>query len=534
MLISFISECISSGHGIITCGSDQENPDIVGLKTEVSSNVIAGTYLQIVDTIRNKGVIATGPCIINYFLFDYPKTKPGFFIGSKGIDNLLPGGQTTFNFSAPIPRNISPGVYHLYRVPTSDSLLSVVESGDSGQEIKSDITIGEYGESTLIGYFESLNKSIKSGENDQIITTIKNSDKSNPIHTKISCYLSESGYGDEIFIGESPDVFLKPEEEIQTHINVKLDSDFNPGSYYLMASFLPVGLSNDYPDMSWISDSPVLVEIREQPVNQKIEPSPVPVSQEPDITTVKTSYPDILYIGESFQITDSIQNIGGSTAGIVRVEYLLSQNSDGSQGKHLGWWTMHNVKSGETRTSQETVGIPDSMNHGIYYLTKKITVTSAPAEINTNNNFWTGNRPVSVEYSPHAKIPDLTHVNTIFPCKGPGEDGEIVDTITNIGNACAKDVTVAYYISPYTDFDPSTAILVSYSKIDEICVGEQIVQSTTVTIPDNLNNGQYYWYSVIDPCSFMTNCGQEIPELDKSNNINTGKLAIGPCVFCVC
>ncbi|HOW05943.1 hypothetical protein, partial [Methanospirillum hungatei] len=66
------------------------------------------------------------------------------------------------------------------------------------------------------------------------------------------------------------------------------------------------------------------------------------------------------------------------------------------------------------------------------------------------------------------------------------------------------------------------------------CVGEQQTRTITVSVPADLRNGEYYWFSVIDPCTFMPYCGDEMPELDKSNNINIGRLYIGPCVFCGC
>ena len=253
----------------------------------------------------------------------------------------------------------------------------------------------------------------------------------------------------------------------------------------------------------------------------------------PDIVTLNTEYPDLLYIGESFQISDSVMNIGDSAAGIVRNEYFIGSKADGSDGRHLGWWVIQNLKSGEKRSSRETLSIPDQIKTGTYYLTKKITVTSNPPELNKANNFWRGERPVRVEYDKNSRISDLTHISTKFPCINPGSSGDIVDTITNIGNSCAEDTSVAYYISPYKDFDPSVALYLGVWKINKICVGEQITHITHITIPE-LSNGEYYWFSVIDPCSFISNCGYEMPELDKSNNIISEIGIAGPCVFCNC
>jgi len=253
----------------------------------------------------------------------------------------------------------------------------------------------------------------------------------------------------------------------------------------------------------------------------------------PDVVTEKTDYPELIYIGKSFQITDSIKNIGGSDAGIVRIEYFLTTDPDRSDGKHLGWIVFQNLKAGETQKSTKNLGIPDNVRPGMYYLTKKITVTSSVPESDKSNNFWSGESPVIVQYDPSAKIPDLTHISTKFPCINPGSSGDIVDTVTNIGNACAEDVSVAYYISSDQNFNPGNARYLGVWKINNICVGEQITHTTHVAIPD-LKNGEYYWFAVIDPCAFITSCSQEMPELDKSNNIMSAKGTVGPCVFCNC
>ncbi|NLV26696.1 MAG: hypothetical protein GXY48_05975 [Methanomicrobiales archaeon] len=512
-----------------------EIPDIYGIKMEIPSSVHAGTYVRIVDTVMNREPYSTGQFFLDYYLVnsssDYPDTR----ISSHMIENLLPRGQKTLNFTASIPPELTPGMYVVRRSYRSsdNELPSGSESFISG--IESDIEVFSHSDEILTGFFPYHEKILNSGENT-INAIITNNNIVEPVQTRLSYYLSQTGdIGNElIFVGESEDIYLQPGEETEITTIVNTQGDISSGNYYLIGSFIPFDNYNGDSGLYWVSDVAVMnqeSEYKEQIVKQEnIQPSVTG----PDLTTSKINYPDIMFIGESIKISDSVQNIGDSTAGIVRNEYLLSPYEDGSQGMHLDWWTIHNVKSGEIRSSQETLGIPDRIKPGIYYFSKKITVTSNPAETNIMNNAWIGNKPVRVEYSPTAKIPDLAHVKTIFPCKDPGEVVEIIDTITNIGNACAEDVSVTYYISPYPEFDPSTATYIGICNIPRICVGEQVVQSTTVTIPPELKIGKYFWYSVIDPCSFMPYCGEEMPELDKSNNINIGRLYIGPCVFCRC
>jgi hypothetical protein len=93
-----------------------------------------------------------------------------------------------------------------------------------------------------------------------------------------------------------------------------------------------------------------------------------------------------------------------------------------------------------------------------------------------------------------------------------GENVEISDTSTNIGNACAQDVSVAYYLSPYASFDPATARYLGVWEYTAY-VSENKRHKNNRYHTCRSYNGAYYWFSVIDPCTYMSYCGDEMPEL---------------------
>lgn len=525
------------GQFVLSSGSvtaDTILPRITGLSMNLPQTVQAGTYLRLVDIIRNDGTSTTGPFFITYMLQDPAGIWETRTLGTVSVPNLVRGGQKKVNTTFPVPPDLQPGNYQIRRFIHTDPVASD-QTGTYLSGADGTIEITGYDPTYLTGYTDDL-VTEQDAQALTIRSIVKNSYDVLPVQTKLSYYLSGSGLisDDPLFIGTSEDLIIQPQSERTIETTLPVPEEIISGTYYLITAFLPVELLPDDSSLYWISEPPISLSSSPVPVSTPAVASPVSSSGDPDVMTVKTEYPDIMYIGESVKLTDSVTNIGGATAGIVRVEYLLSSDDTGSDSRHLDYWTLHNLKGGETRTSQVTIGIPGGVRPGIYYLTKKITVTSSPPEKNTANNFWTGNRPVRVEYNPAAKIPDLTHVTTRFPCGNPGENVEISDTITNIGNACAQDVSVAYYLSPYASFDPATARYLGVWEIHSICVGEQKTQKTIVTIPADLTNGAYYWFSVIDPCTYMSYCGDEMPELDKSNNINSGPFYIGPCVFCGC
>ena len=521
----------------IASGAPSEE-GLISIRMIAQESAPAGTYLQIIDTIRNQAGSYIDDQMISYWLVSDSSHDEEFEIGQVLLEGLIPGGQKTINITVPVPSEIKPGTYWAM----GNIISAGSEPGISGtiHTSESPVTILPYGQ-YLIGIEDSSIFEIMRGDEVPVTLTAINTNTTIPLSTKVHLYLSKTGdIGEEYeIIGTSEDIFLTPGEEKSISILPKIPDALQDGEYFLIYSFIPLEMvtSQGFGEL-WVSPLRVSITTASEPVIlPTIIPTSIPdipVSTEPDLLSVRTDYPDTFLIGDSYAITDSVQNIGGSTAGIVRVEYKLSPNPDGSDGRYVGRWSVQNVKSNEIRSSKVTLSAPERFRPGIYYLTKEITVISSPPEKNTGNNYWTGNRPVIAQYSPNALIPDLTHVKTIFPCGNPGESVEITDTITNIGNACAQDVSVAYYISPYMQFDPATADYLGVWKVSKICVGEQQTNTITVTVPSSLRNGEYYWFSVIDPCSFMGYCLDEIPEFDKSNNINIGRLTIGPCVFCRC
>ncbi len=253
----------------------------------------------------------------------------------------------------------------------------------------------------------------------------------------------------------------------------------------------------------------------------------------PDIMSLGTSYPDVIYIDKSFEIEDSVINLGNSPASIVRIEYGLSLYDSGIDNKKSGNWKIMNLGPDKSKKSTRTLSVPYE-RPGFYYLVKNINVISNPPEVDTDNNRWISNTPLALKYSPDAPVPDLIHVKTDFPCRYNGGNITVTDTITNIGNTCAKDYIVAYYISTYEDYNADTAILLGTSIIDNLCPGEQITNEVELQIFGNLKDGSYYLFSVINPCSYLPECSDFLPELDTTNNLNAGKIQRGDCPLCRC
>ena len=107
------------------------------------------------------------------------------------------------------------------------------------------------------------------------------------------------------------------------------------GSYYLFTSFIPVDqmTGEGSPYTFWFNEDPIIIT---QSSQTNIESGTTTVFRDaaPDVLILDTEQPGEAFIGDSLTITDSVKNIGGAEANIVRVEYLLSPNTDGTNGRH--------------------------------------------------------------------------------------------------------------------------------------------------------------------------------------------------------
>jgi len=545
VLILFTGLCTSGVYA--DAGSD-----IIGTKLILSSPLEAGSEVILTDFIRNQGNSDALPFEIEYYLISDP-VSPDLHtrLGSWQVNGLKAGAAKNGEITLAVPDIVPSGEYYLMRYIDRAVVLSSEYTQNNRQRSSQVFTVINNNVSDLYGIGTVAPSNAAAGEYIPVTLFIGNNGENEIGPSSIYLFLSHTDTPDAsaVLIGSItlPSVAAGSESEVE--ISAFIPLDISAGNYYLITSFVSKDelIADTKREYFWYNEDPLIITTSlspdvtpdipgylpvDSPVDSPLNPVYQPNPNEVDVVGLETIIPAEAFIGDSIKIVDSMMNIGGAPANIVRVTYSLSPNTDGTNSRHIGWWTTMNLLAGETRTEPRLLGVPSGMTPGLYYLTKTITVTAASPEINNGNNWWVSNHPVYIRYNPKDPIPDLTHVQTIWPSGQPGETVQITDTITNIGKSCVSDVAVAYYLSPYPEFDEATSYYLGVWWVDSVCSREQKTNTTEVVIPADLRNGEYYIYSIIDPCSFLGECDEGIPELDKSNNINMGRLIIGPCVFC--
>lgn len=375
-------------------------------------------------------------------------------------------------------------------------------------------------------------ESAYAGETIAIIDYISNHGSSAYGPFVLEYYLSKEPFltSNAINIGERRASQLSPWSEQRAAVALIIPPSITEGFYYIVRaeSGVEYGVSDTTMFISGSTSLPV----------QSVSGTTVPVSGSPPILPSSPGVhfsplqgPMELYIGESFQIRDEIHNNDSQTARLVEVTYSLLRDPATAKGRLIGTWRVLSLRPGDTQYNDRMVS-GSGLAPGYYYLMREAKLVGSSG-VTLLEPRTISPTPILARFNPRGPFPDLTQVRTEFPRRpNPGDVVDITDVITNIGNACARGVVVAYYAAPSPTFDPAGALLLGHSTINQICPGEQITLVTSVTIPHVVSSGTYYLYSVIDPCAFIVeSCTDIMPELRKDNNINGGAIRAGGYCF---
>jgi len=347
-------------------------------------------------------------------------------------------------------------------------------------------------------------------------------------------YLSKEALltSNAIYLGDRRFPQISPRSEQRTAVPLTIPSSIAEGSYYIIRA--EDGVQNGASDTTIFVSGSTSLPMHPVPDTPITPPSPV-IPSTAGVYFSPLQGPMELYIDESFQIFDEIHNSDSQTARLVEVTYSLIRDPATAKGRQIGSWKVLNLKPGDTQSNDRKVS-GAGLIPGHYYLMREAKMVGSSG-VKLLEPRIISPTPIMARYNPRGAYPDLTQVRTEFPRRpNPGDIVEITDIITNIGNACARDVVVAYYASPSPTFDPAGALLLGHTRIGQICPGEQIMIVTPVTIPHITSSGSYYLYSVIDPCAFIVeSCTEILPEFRKDNNINGGTIkARGHCFTGLC
>lgn len=190
-----------------------------------------------------------------------------------------------------------------------------------------------------------------------------------------------------------------------------------------------------------------------------------------------TDPPATLLNGNSFSVTDTVQNTGNATASASVTRYYLSTTTSKSGARLLsGTRPVPSLIVGDTSNGTVNVTV-SSVAAGTYFLLACSDDTSLVPESNESNNCKASANTATIS------APDLTETAITDPPATIADGGSfaVTDTVQNTGNTGAAATTTRYYLSATTS--KSGARLLSGTRpVASLSAGATSTGTVNVTV----------------------------------------------------
>ncbi len=497
--VNLVSFCLLFSLGLVA----QTNDDGVNTTTgpnlkcgDLGTLTIDGRDIQISNLkITNEGPGLAGPSFIGYYLStDEDITTDDIFLGEDFVGQLIPGANSTENFSTTLDEDIADGNYFIGIVVDYQEQVAERSGEDNACYYSNRVTVGENVLPNLqcgdLGTFTVNGNLIRIAN-----LTITNTGSDVSKASFIGYYLStdtEFTSGD-IFLGDDYIRSLDPGES-STESFSKTLSGIPNGTYYL-------GIRVDYRNQ--------VTEIDESD-NQCFYNNPritVLGENRPNLTS--NDLGTLTVVNNLVTITDlDVTNDGDAEAGQSTLGFFLSRNRTISTSDvFLGEVVVNALAAGASTSinfSEELSDLPQ----GTYYLGVLLDFKNEVSETSGSDNKYYYTSPrirISEDNQANLKCSDLG-VLTVN-----GNDISIAGLqIINDGTASAAENTIAIYLSRNTGIS-NNDFLLGEETIPALPAGATHTLSFSATIGNGLPSGSYFVGVLIDAES-------EVPESDERDN----------------
>jgi len=229
--------------------------------------------------------------------------------------------------------------------------------------------------------------------------------------------------------------------------------------------------------------------------------------------------------GENITVEYTVTNSGGAEAEDVPVGFYLSSDATLSADDSFLEREDVSLDANESEDENEQVGLPSNVPAGCYKLLVLVDDLDVFAEANESDNVAAVALAIDVSITTcSTDLPDLTVTSPLLSSGqvAPGETLTLGATAVNQGNAGAGDVELFYFLSEDAVYDGYfDEELLSFDEATYLFGGQSEALSDTITLPSGTAPGSYTVFFVVD-------AGDDIVELDESNNMVALPLTVSP------
>jgi len=290
-------------------------------------------------------------------------------------------------------------------------------------------------------------------------------------------------------------VLASGESSINTNpVTVTVPGTTPAGTYYLFAC---------------ADDTKVVAETSE--TNNCIAAQSTIVVLGPDLieSSVET-YDSYVFRSGSFQVTDTVQNVGTEPAGASTTRYYLSSDAAIDAGDILlsGSRAVPALVAQATSTNTVTVTVPGTTPFGTYFVFACADYTKAVAETSETNNCELSPWVIEV-MGPDLVEQSVSASETVVP---RGGSFQVTDMAQNIGFEAAGTTSLTrYYLSLDYVKGPEDILLEGSRTVPALESNEISENTVTVTVPVTTPIGTYNLFACADDTG-------SVAETDELNN----------------
>jgi CARDB len=97
------------------------------------ANAVHGQKIYVLNTLKNRGIIATGNFDVNFYLTPERNMNNRIFIGKRSIDDLAGRSINQQNTPVIIPTNTSPGTYYILAYADFNDTVKELDDHNNGR-----------------------------------------------------------------------------------------------------------------------------------------------------------------------------------------------------------------------------------------------------------------------------------------------------------------------------------------------------------------------------------------------------------------
>jgi subtilase family serine protease len=455
------------------------------------------------DTASNTGTASARATTTRFYLsVDSQRSADDrLMTGTRTVPSLVPGASSTATLTVSVPATMRAGAYFV--IACADDTGLVIEASETNNCAASpgpvQVLAADLLESAVTDPPSILvagNSSSKTTITDTVINQGQIAAGSSTTRYYLSLDALKSA-NDIRLSATRPIAALGPGISSTGSVSATAPSSAPEGLYYLLAC----------------ADDTSAVTEGDETNNCRASALQVRVTI-PDLAeTAMTEPPVSALVGQVFQITDTVTNLGTGTSKASTTRYYLSHNTlkDDADSPLSGSRAVPALAPGGASTGTINVSIPAGTASGTSFVLACADDNRAVTELSEVNNCRASTVSVAVTG------PDLTESSLVNPPASVAAGGlfTVTDTTVNQGSTVSPATTTRYYLSADALKDASDKLLTGARAVGPLQVGASVGGPLSIGIPVGTTPGNY----LLLACCDDTNAAAETSE---TNNCRAG------------